>query len=211
MGSSKLGCNLGLTLHGFFQIGLNIRPNFTWVKFLLMQYQYKSTAAKTFPPQSALCPFISHFLMFCNQHILWIKQQIHFFLSCAMWCVFHSCFLFSVHCMGKKERLHCFLLECSLWLKMECKMLYNMQILRKGNQTRMLFITQFSKCPPFFFFPSSYLSDILQVSLEILKNNTLKFLYRIINALLLKCYPTHHAWLNLRNQVGPNMRKKASH
>ncbi len=32
----------------------------------------------------------------------------------------------------------------------------------------------------------------------------------LINALLLKCYPTHYAWLNLSNQVGPNMRKKAS-
>lgn len=150
MGSSKLGCNWGLTLHGFFQIGLKIRPNFTWVKFLLMQYQYKSTAAFFFLPQSALCPFISHLLMFCTQGIPLHKEADTFFLSCAMWCVFHSCFLFSVHCMGKKERLHCSLVKCSLSLKkMEWKLLYNMQILTKGNQTRMLLITHFSKCPPF--------------------------------------------------------------
>ncbi len=195
MGSSKLGCNWGLTLHGFFQIGLKIRPNFTWVKFLLMQYRYKSTAANFFSPQSALCPFISHLLMFAPKVFLCIQNQIHLFLSCAMWCVFHSCFLFCVHCMGKKERLHCSLVKCSLSLKkMECKLLYNMQILTKGNQTRMLLITHFSKCPPFsFFFSLLYLSDILQVSLEILKNKMPNFLYRIINALLLKCYPTHYA------------------
>jgi hypothetical protein len=79
--------------------------------------------------------------------------------------------------MGKKERLHCSLVKSSLSLKkMECKLLYNMQILTKGNQTRMLFITPFWKCPPFC--SSScviVLSDLLQVSLKILKNKMPKF------------------------------------
>ncbi len=154
MGSFKLGWkNLDLTLHGFIQIGLQFRPNFTWVNFLLMQYEYKSTAAKTFLLSLPFAPLFLTSSCFAPKVFLCIQKQIHLFLSCPMWCVFHSCFLFSVHCMWKKkERLHCSLVKCSLSLKkMECKMLYNMQILTKGNQTRMLYNSFFQNALPSFF------------------------------------------------------------
>jgi hypothetical protein len=78
-----------------------------------MQYQYKSTAAKNISSQSALCPFISHLLMFCTQGIPLHTETDTFYL-CVLCNVMCFSLLFLVFCafLGKERKTA--LLSCEM-------------------------------------------------------------------------------------------------